>query len=67
MAKPPFRVSFCRQGTPFGSSCDAAVSYLASWKGPTMIILVGKGLGDQSKKSLEELTLVKELGALKLP
>lgn len=32
-----------------------------------MTILVGKGLGDQSEKSLEELTLVKELGALKLP
>lgn len=32
-----------------------------------MTIPVGKGLGDQSKKNLEELTLVKELGALKLP
>lgn len=32
-----------------------------------MTILVGKGLDDESEISLEELTLVKELGALKLP
>lgn len=32
-----------------------------------MIILMGKGLGDKSEVSLGELTLVKELGALKLP
>lgn len=67
MAKSSFRVSFCRQGTLFGSSCDAAASYLASQTRPTMTILVGKGLGNQSEISLEELTLVKELGALKLP
>lgn len=67
MAKSSFRVSFCRHGAPFRSSCDAAASYLASCKGHTMTIPVGKWLGDQSKISLEELTLVKELGALKLP
>lgn len=67
MAKSSFRVSFCRQGTLSGSSCDAAASYLASQKVPMVTILVGKGLGNQSKISLEDLTLVKELGALKLP
>lgn len=32
-----------------------------------MIILMGKGLGNKSEVNLGKLTLVKELGALKLP